>query len=239
MSNEELVELYQSGDNKALETLIENNKRIIYKIANKYNGINKVMDIDDLKQNGVLGLIKAAQKYDFNNEKKAKFITYAVYYIDRFIYTCVNGYSSRGEGNTKFYNSCTSLNVPIGEEGETAELGDLIECEDYGFENIEEEVYLKQLREQLEESMEQYNTLEERQILKFRYGWNTKIMTLNEVAEILDITGERVRQKENMALRKLRNSKWGRINAKGFLELGYIDEFFLGIFKRRGVNLYD
>jgi len=85
--------------------------------------------------------------------------------------------------------------------------------------------------------MSQYNTLEERQILKFRYGWNTEIMTLNEVAEILNITGERVRQKENMALRKLRNSKWARINAEGFLELGYIDEFYLSIFRGRGLDI--
>lgn len=237
MSNEELVKLYQNGDTSVLGKLVENNEGIIYKIANKHNGINREMDIDDLYQTGVLGLIAAAEKYDFNHEKKAKFITLAVYYIDRYIHRGVNGKSGKEEENNKFYRSCTSLNITLGEEGEERELGDFIEGVDYGFENIEEQIYLKQLREQLEEVMSQYNTLEERQILKFRYGWNTEIMTLNEVAEILNITGERVRQKENMALRKLRNSKWARINAEGFLELGYIDEFYLSIFRGRGLDI--
>ena len=40
MSNEELVQLYQNGDKKALEKLIQSNTGIINKIANKYNGIN-------------------------------------------------------------------------------------------------------------------------------------------------------------------------------------------------------
>ena len=35
MSNEELVQLYQNGDKKALEKLIQANTGIINKIANK------------------------------------------------------------------------------------------------------------------------------------------------------------------------------------------------------------
>ena len=40
-----------------------------------------------------------------------------------------------------------------------------------------------------------------------------------------------------MALRKLRNSKWARINSKEFGELGYIDEFYLDIFRKRGFDI--
>lgn len=68
MNNEELVQLYQNGDNKALEELIQGNTGIIYKIANKYDGINRELELDDLYQSGALGLITAAKKYDFNNE---------------------------------------------------------------------------------------------------------------------------------------------------------------------------
>jgi len=49
------VKLYQNGDTSVLGKLVENNEGIIYKIANKYNGINREMDIDDLYQTGVLG----------------------------------------------------------------------------------------------------------------------------------------------------------------------------------------
>lgn len=231
MSNEELVELHQNGDTKALDKLIDMNMGIIYKLAKKYNGINKVMELEDLVQDGVMGLMKAAEIYNLYNENRAKFITYAIYYINRYILNSVNGRSGKQEGNNKFHANCTSLNIPVGQDGETTELGNLIEDIDYGFENIEERIYLKQLREQLEGSMSQYNTLEEREILKLRYGWNFKPMTLDEVGEVFNITGSRVRQKESMALRKLRTSIWGRINAKEFYKYGYIEGSYIRISK--------
>lgn len=229
--NEELVKLYQNGDKKSLEELIQANTGIINKISNKYDGINKELEFDDLFQSGVLGLIAAAKKYDFNNEKKAKFITYAIHYINRYILNSVNGRSGRQEGNNKFYANCTSLNIPIGQDGEITELGNLIEDIDYGFENIEERIYIKQLREQLEGAMSQYNTLEESEILKFRYGWDFKPMTLDEVGEVFNITGSRVREKESKALRKLRTSIWGRMNAKEFYNYGYIEGSYIRISK--------
>ncbi|WP_373205844.1 sigma-70 family RNA polymerase sigma factor [Clostridium tertium] len=237
MSNEELVQLYQNGDNKALDELIENNTGMIKKIANKYNGINRELEFDDLFQNGVLGLMAAAKKYKFDIEKKAKFITYAVFYIDRYMYRSVNGCSSKDIGNNKLYNSCTSLNIPIGEEGETRELEDFIEYIDYGFENIEEKLFIANLRKELEDLMQTHNTLEQREILKFKYGWNSKPMTLNEIAEIFNITGNKARLTESAALRKLRNSMWAKQNMKEFSELGYIDKFYLDIFRDRGMEV--
>lgn len=237
MNNEELVQLYQNGDNKALEELIQANTGIIKKIAIKYNGINRELEFDDLFQNGVLGLIAAAKKYKFDIENKAKFITYAVYYIDRYIHRSVNGGSSKEIGNNKLYSSCTSLNIPMGEEGETRELGEFIEDIDYGFENIEEKLFLKNLRKELENLMQTHNTLEQREILKLKYGWNSKPMTLNEIAEILNITDNKARLKESAALRKLRNSMWAKKNMREFAELGYIDKFYLDIFRDRGINV--
>jgi RNA polymerase sigma factor (sigma-70 family) len=239
MSNEELVQLYQNGDNKALEKLIQANTGIIKKIAIKYNGINRELEFDDLFQNGVLGLIAAAKKYKFDIEKKAKFITYAVFYIDRYIHRSVNGGSSKEIGNNKLYSSCTSLNIPMGEEGETRELGEFIEDIDYGFENIEEKLFLKNLRKELEDLMQTHNTLEQREILKFKYGWNSKHMTLNEIAEMFNITGNKARLIESAALRKLRNSMWAKKNMREFAELGYIDKFYLDVFKGWEKLYYD
>ena len=67
MSNEELVQLCQSGDKTALEQLIQANTGIINKIANKYNGINRELEFDDLFQSEVLGFIKAVEKYNPNH----------------------------------------------------------------------------------------------------------------------------------------------------------------------------
>lgn len=237
MSNEELVQLYQNGDKKALEKLIQANTGIIHKIANKYNGINRELEFDDLFQSGVLGLITAAKKYDFNNEKKAKFITYSVFYIERYIHRSVNGASSKDIGNNNLYNSCTSLNAPVGEDKDTGELVDFIEEIDYGFENIEENIFFKNLRKEIEEVMKTHNTLEQREVLKLKYGWDTRQFTLREIGDIFDITSERVRQIEYMALRKLRNSSWAMNNIKEFAELGYIDKFSLEIFRSWGIDV--
>jgi len=93
---------------------------------------------------------------------------------------------------------------------------DFIEGVDYAFENVEEKLYLKQLKTELEGAMYEYNTLREIEILKLHYGWDCRECTCDYIGEVLGVVGNRVRQIENMALRKLRNSKWGRLNAKAY-----------------------
>ena len=70
MTNEDLVLLHQQGNRHALESLIENNKGLVMKIVNKFffdrtNSITR----EDLEQEGFIGFIMAANKYDFNNDK--------------------------------------------------------------------------------------------------------------------------------------------------------------------------
>lgn len=108
---------------------------------------------------------------------------------------------------------------------------------DYGFENVEEKLFINNLRNELEKAMKECNTLEQREILKYRYGWDTNPMTLNDVADIFDITGNKVRNIESMALRKLRNSSWAMKNIKTFAELGYIDSFYLGVLRDWGIDV--
>ena len=85
--------------------------------------------------------------------------------------------------------------------------------------------------------MQTHNTLEQREILKLKYGWNTTPMKLEDIANIFDITNNKVRNIEHMALRKLRNSSWAMNHIKEFAELGYIDKFYLDIFRDWGINV--
>lgn len=62
-------------------------------------------------------------------------------------------------------------------------------------------------------------------------------MTLNDIGEIFGITNNKVRNIEGMALRKLRNSGWAMKNIKEFAELGYIDDFYLEIFRGWGIDV--
>lgn len=205
MANEELVYLYQQGDKQALDKLLEKNKGIVCKIANKYylDGINSI-DREDLEQEGYIGLIIAADRYDFNNEKKAQFITYAIHWINQRM----NRYIRQRDTNEE-----TSLNTPTGEDCNT-ELLDYIEGVDYSFENIEDRLYNQQLRRELEEVMNSSNTLREREIIKLHYGWDKSRMTLQEVAELFGISLERARQIKDQGFKKIRQSSWGRAKAR-------------------------
>ncbi|MFL0197987.1 sigma-70 family RNA polymerase sigma factor [Clostridium sp. WILCCON 0269] len=181
MTNEELVELYQSGDEQALNELMEKNTGMVRKLANKfYTEKTNSIDIEDLQQEGFIGLITAARKYDFDNAKRAKFITYAVYWIHQKMNMFIKSKNTNDE---------ISINVPVGETKDT-EFGDSIKDENNLYENVEDKIYNLQLRKELEEVMVNYNTLNEREILKLRYGWdNNKCMSCEEVGEIFNVTG--------------------------------------------------
>ena len=72
-----LCKLYQEGNSVALEALIKKNERFVQtrakKFASKFIG-NKLSE-EDLYQEGILGLIKAAQKFDTKMDNA--FLTYA------------------------------------------------------------------------------------------------------------------------------------------------------------------
>jgi RNA polymerase sigma factor (sigma-70 family) len=212
MSNEELVLLYQQGDRQALETLAENNTGIINKLAFKYSNINKLTDTDDLKQAGYIGLINAANRYDFELENRSNFMTFAFYHIDREMKVCLNGRSSKDINNNKFYKTVKSLNVPIGEDEESdIELIDTVDSRSKDMENVEDKLYYKQLRNELETAMTSTNTLQEQEVLKLFYGWNIEPLTSTEIEELLNLQLNKSKSIKSKALNKLRYSKWYRL----------------------------
>lgn len=77
----ELSRRIQNGDEIARQRLIEANLRLVVKIAKAYAS-NDVVFID-IVQEGNLGLIKAASKYDYR--KNVRFSTYAAWWIKQAI----------------------------------------------------------------------------------------------------------------------------------------------------------
>ena len=78
----ELSRLVQQGDKDALHRLIRGNLRLVVKIARAY--IARDIPFMDLIQEGNLGLIHAAEKYDYA-KKNVRFCTYAGWWIRQFI----------------------------------------------------------------------------------------------------------------------------------------------------------
>ena len=64
--------------NLQVEKMIEDNKRLIYSIANSIYIKNKLFTKDDLIQVGFLALCKSGHKYDETRGKVSTFITHCV-----------------------------------------------------------------------------------------------------------------------------------------------------------------
>ena len=84
ISREEEVRLAQrirEADQEALDTLVRSNLRFVVSVAKKYQ--NQGVNLSDLINEGNLGLIRAAHKFD--ETKGIKFISYAVWWIRQAI----------------------------------------------------------------------------------------------------------------------------------------------------------
>jgi RNA polymerase primary sigma factor len=238
----ELAKRIEKGDMSAKDRMINSNLRLVVSVARKYQGHG--LSLGDLVQEGMLGLIRAAEKFDWR--KGFKFSTYATLWIRQSIQRGLEN-SSRtirlpvhiaqrerkinrterelatrlGREPTeeeiaeavelpvdqvieirKAARPLTSLDQPIGEDGETS-FGELITAEQPG---VEDEVVQDAGTSAIQQAVMGLPE-RERDVVRLRFGLGGEEPTpLRETGRRLGISAERVRQIEEEALGRLAES---------------------------------
>jgi RNA polymerase primary sigma factor len=237
----ELAKRIERGDLEAKERMINANLRLVVSIARKYQGVGQ-LSLLDLIQEGMFGLIRAAEKFDWR--KGFRFSTYATLWIrqaigraldergrtirlpisiaqrERKIASAERELSTRlgrvptveeiaaeaeleprqVEEVREVARQVTSLERPVGEEGET-ELGDLLPGEEPApVEEVELALTQETVRAVVRELPER-----ERTVIQMRFGLNgdRDPVSIRETARRLEMRPAEIRRVEQNALEEL------------------------------------
>jgi RNA polymerase primary sigma factor len=234
-----LAKRIEKGDDEARARMIRSNLRLVVSIAKRYQG--RGLSFGDLIQEGMLGLIRGVEKFDWR--RGYKFSTYGTWWIRQAIGRAIHNHSrtirlpahlldrerklewTERQLQTKLgrdptdneiadaakvsmrelkqvrdaARAVTSLDTPIGDDGETA-LGDLVaQTPDLAAEEVHTAVERESLRKAVVDLPE-----DERDVIVLRFGLDgDEPRTLQQVADELGSTRDRVRRIERDALSKL------------------------------------
>jgi RNA polymerase primary sigma factor len=234
-----LAKRIEKGDLEARDVMIRSNLRLVVSIAKRYQG--RGLSFLDLIQEGMLGLIRGVEKFDWR--KGFKFSTYGTWWIRQAIGRAIHNHSrtirlpahlldrerkiesaerslaiSLGREPTEeevaaaakvsirelkqvrdAARAVTSLDTPVGDDGETS-LGDLVAGV---ADETSAEVHISDERESLRKAVVELPD-EEREVIVLRFGMHGEDpRTLQEVADELGSTRDRVRRLEKLALDRL------------------------------------
>lgn len=244
----QLTRRIKTGDKKALEYLVRTNLRFVVSVAKKYQ--HRGLSLGDLINEGNLGLIKAASRFD--ETKGFKFISFAVWWIRQSMMLALAEQTRVIRLPLNMINSITKLNRTISgleqelerhptadeiagklslkEQKITKQLKSAQKCKsldevvnqeigstllDVLVANIPETDHLVGTSSGLMEITRTLKTLSKREmkVLNLYFGLEgTDAVSLDDIAALLNLSRERIRQLKDGAVKKIRAGINGKKN---------------------------
>ena len=182
-----------SGNQKARDTLIEHNLRLVVYVAKRYDNSTNC-PLEDLISIGTIGLVKAINT--FNPVKNIKLATYASRCIENEILMYLR------KNNKIRYEISLDEPLNIDYDGNELLLGDIVGTDD---DLVEQEMMKSDQRKLFYEALKDLNE-REKEILILRYGLsNHDELTQKDVAKLLGISQSYISRLEKKIIKKLRN----------------------------------
>ena len=201
-SERELIAAAQAGNIRARNAIVEANLRFAMQVARQYQGNG--LDIEDLIGFANVGLFEAVERFDAS--KNVKFTTFAVWYVRAELQKALNDLSrvvripSHRTSTEAF--STKSIHTPVGEDDNKETWADRhLESE-----TIRSRRDIDDLRFDLARALAQLPEKQREALTRF-YGIDREYaQCMEQIAEDLNITGERARQlvrQAEVAIRKV------------------------------------
>lgn len=179
----ELIERLMALADWHRDRIVEANLRLVFSIVKKF--VNANNHFDDLLSDGIVALIRAVEKFDF--DRGFRFSTYATQVLRRNAYRLV---VLNQQERQKTVGGLQDMEIDVAEEDRGSAIS---------------EKRWHELRSRLSVMM---NDLDRREkfIIRARFslGSHRKVHTLQALADRLGVSKERVRQLERRAMDKLR-----------------------------------
>lgn len=196
MTNEQYVMLIKNNINKAdnMLQLWQQNRNYIYKLAMKYVGF---AEIDDLMQEGYIGLCHAVEHYD--PEKSVQFITYATLWVKQVM--------------RRYISNCTSaIHVPEHVRNEVLQYKKIVSeySKYYGREPSEQEI-----QESLGVNIKKFETIKKNVLLSYIHSLSEPIAGDDEMLLIDTLVSEQKVEEdiiEKFDATSMRAELWKAVN---------------------------
>jgi RNA polymerase primary sigma factor len=231
---------------RARDRLVSANLRFVVSVAKQYQ--HQGISLTDLINEGNMGLVKAAEKFD--ETRGFKFISYAVWWIrqsimealavkSRIVRVPLNQVGIAGKVNRateQFLQEhgrvpsnhelaqltgideeqidaaqgasgrTTSIDAPLGNEDDNS-MADLLASDDSDFKS-DSSLDKESMNQFINDLLKEVLNPREQKIIKESFGIGIMEKSLEEIADEMGMTRERIRQVREKALRKIRYSKY-------------------------------